>query len=54
VGNVSGGAFNPAVAVGAMIMGLLSWHMIWLYLLAELLAAAAAAFVFLFVNPADR
>ena len=54
VGSVSGGAFNPAVAVGAMIMGLLPWHMIWLYLLAELLAAAAAAFLFLFVNPADR
>src|SRR3954471_698421 len=25
VGAISGGAFNPAVAIGAMVMGLLSW-----------------------------
>src|SRR3954447_21588648 len=25
VGAISGGAFNPAVAVGAMVMGILSW-----------------------------
>src|SRR4029079_14408910 len=32
VGHVSGGAFNPAVAVGAMIMGMLPWGKLWLYL----------------------
>jgi aquaporin Z len=46
VGDVSGGAFNPAVAVGAMTMRMLSWSMLWMYLVAELLGAAAAALVF--------
>src|SRR6476620_5749590 len=36
VGAVSGGAFNPAVAIGAMVMGLLSWSDIWVYLIANL------------------
>ena len=54
VGAVSGGAFNPAVAVGAMVMGLLSWSDIWVYLLANLLGGAAAAWVFLFTQPAEK
>jgi len=53
VGDVSGGAFNPAVAVGAMTMGLLPWGYLWLYLTAELLAAALAAIVFRGLNPAE-
>ena len=31
VGALSGGAFNPAVAVGASIMGFFSWGDIWIY-----------------------
>jgi aquaporin Z len=54
VGGVSGGAFNPAVAVGASAMKLLPWSNIWLYLVADLLGGAAAALVFRGVNPADR
>jgi aquaporin Z len=54
VGDVSGGAFNPAVAVGAMMMGMLPWGKLWLYLAAELLAGAAAAMVFKALNPDDR
>jgi aquaporin Z len=54
VGHVSGGAFNPAVAVGAMIMGMLPWGKLWLYLVAELVAGAAAALLFLAINPDDR
>lgn len=54
VGDVSGGAFNPAVAVGASMMGLLPWNLIWLYLLSELLGAALAGVVFRALNPADR
>ncbi len=54
VGHVSGGAFNPAVAVGASIMGLLPWSNIWLYFAADLLGGAAAAFVFRGLNPEDR
>src|SRR5438067_229571 len=34
VGGVSGGAFNPAVALGASVLGILKWSHIWIYLLA--------------------
>jgi aquaporin Z len=54
VGHVSGGAFNPAVAVGGMIMGMLPWGKLWLYLAAQLLGAGAAALAFRFMNPQDR
>lgn len=54
VGAVSGGAFNPAVAVGAMVMGILSWGDIWIYLLANLAGGAAAATVFLYTQPGDK
>jgi len=53
VGDVSGGAFNPAVAIGASAMGLFPWPAIWMYLVAELLAGAAAAVTFRIMNPAD-
>ena len=54
VGAVSGGAFNPAVAVGAMVMGLFSWGDIWIYLIADLAGGAAAAFVFLYTQPGEK
>lgn len=53
VGGISGGVFNPAVALGGSIMNIFAWSNIWLYLLAELLAAAAAAFVFRFTHPGE-
>ncbi len=46
VGDISGGAFNPAVAVGITLMGLSSWSNIWIFLIANLLGGAAAGFVF--------
>jgi aquaporin Z len=52
VGSISGGAFNPAVAFGASIMGIFSWSHIWIYLVANLIAGAAAAGVFLLTEPA--
>jgi aquaporin Z len=54
VGGVSGGAFNPAIAVGAMVTGLFKWSNIWIYLLAEFLGGAAAAAVFLYIMPAEK
>jgi aquaporin Z len=54
VGGISGGAFNPAVAIGAMVTGLLEWSNIWIYLIAELLGAAVAAYLFLFVLPGEK
>src|SRR3954453_7166050 len=35
VGGISGGAFNPAVAVGVTLMGLSSWANIWIFLAAD-------------------
>jgi aquaporin Z len=46
VGPVSGGAFNPAVAVGAAVMNIISWSSLWLYLVADLAGGAAAALTF--------
>jgi aquaporin Z len=50
VGGISGGVFNPAVAVGISVMGISSWANIWVYLLANFSAAAVAALVFKFVT----
>ena len=54
VGGISGGAFNPAIALGAMVTGLFQWSNIWIYLLADFLGAAAAAFAFFYVLPAEK
>jgi aquaporin Z len=53
VGNISGGAFNPAVAIGISIMGLSAWSSIWIFLVANFAGGAVAALTFKFVNPAD-
>jgi aquaporin Z len=54
VGAISGGAFNPAVAVGITAMGLKRIADIWVFLLADLAGGAAAGSLFRFLNPADR
>jgi aquaporin Z len=54
VGGISGAAFNPAIAIGAMVTGLLEWSNIWIYLVADILGAAMAAYLFLFVLPAEK
>jgi aquaporin Z len=54
VGNISGGAFNPAVATGISVLGLSSWHNIWIYLIAEFGGGAVAAGAFTTLNPAER
>ena len=43
VGAISGGAFNPAVAVGITIMGLSSVANIWIYLVANFAGGAGRA-----------
>jgi aquaporin Z len=53
VGSISGGAFNPAVALGITLMGLSSWSAIWIFLVANFAGAAAAALVFKFTNPPE-
>ena len=54
VGGISGGAFNPAVAVGIALLGLTSMSNIWVYLLADLIGGALAAIVFKTINPEDK
>jgi aquaporin Z len=51
VGDISGGAFNPAVAIGISILGISAWNNIWIYLVADFAAAVAAAIVFNLINP---
>lgn len=53
VGSISGGAFNPAVAVGISLLGLSSWTNIWIYLLAEFAGAVVAAAIFRAIAPSE-
>lgn len=46
VGGISGAAFNPAVAVGVVLMGIVQTADLWIYLVANLAGGAAAAVVF--------
>lgn len=50
VGSISGGAFNPAVAIGISFLGLSSWADIWIYLVGNLVGAVLAAVVFKMQN----
>jgi aquaporin Z len=51
VGDISGGAFNPAVALGISVLGISSWGNIWIYLVADFAAAVVAAVIFQLINP---
>lgn len=53
VGTISSGAFNPAVALGLSILQLTYWHNIWIYFVANLLGAAAAAWIFKAAHPEE-
>ena len=52
-GHVSGGHYNPAVALGAGLMKLVNFSDIWIHLVADFAGGAAAAAVFKFINPTD-
>lgn len=52
-GSISGGAFNPAVAIGITLMGLSKVINIWYFILGNFAGGAAAAIVFKFLNPDD-
>ena len=54
VGGISGGAFNPAVAVGITMMGLQSVANIWIFLVANFAAGAVAGVLFKSMHPQDR
>jgi aquaporin Z len=46
IGPVSGGAFNPAVGLGITLMSLVNFTHLIVYLIADFLGGAAAAFLF--------
>ncbi|HMN96720.1 MAG TPA: aquaporin [Phycisphaerales bacterium] len=54
VGDISGAAFNPAVAVGVSVMRLAAWNDLWIYLVAQFAGAAVAATLFKAIVPGDR
>ena len=54
VGSISGGAFNPAVAIGAAVMKLVHFQDIWIHIVAELASGLIAGLTFKFLNPTDR
>ena len=54
VGPISGGAFNPAVAVGITVMGISAAPDIWIYLVANFAGGAVAALAFKAINPEDK
>ena len=54
VGDISGGAFNPAVAVGAASLGFVTWPTVWMHIVADFAGAALAAVTFKGLNPGDR
>jgi aquaporin Z len=54
VGGISGGAFNPAVSLGAAVMGMFAWPTLWIYVVAQVLAGIAAGVTFLALNPDDK
>jgi aquaporin Z len=54
LGPISGGAFNPAVALGATVMKFFKVSYLWIFLVGNLGAGALAAAAFRFINPDDK
>ena len=54
VGGISGGAFNPAVAIGVCIMKMVSFSQVWIHMVGTLVGGAVAAAAFKIVNPDDK
>ena len=54
VGAISGGVFNPAVAISGAAIGLFAWSTLWAYLVAQVIAGIAAGLVFVALNPDDK
>ena len=53
-GSVSGGVFNPAVAVGATVVKAFALKNIWIYLVACFGGGFLAALIFNFINEEDK
>lgn len=53
LGGYSGGAFNPAVAIGITAMGLISASSVWIHIAGNLAGGALAAVIFKIVSRED-
>lgn len=53
-GAISGGGFNPAVALGLSITGAFAWSSYWIYFLAPIVGGAVAAVLFRVLNAHDK
>lgn len=53
VGSISGGGFNPAVALGLSVSGHFAWSSLWLYFLAPVVGAVLGALLFRVLNTDD-
>jgi aquaporin Z len=53
VGGISGGVFNPQVALGGATAGVFAWSTIWVYVVVQLGAGVVAGLAFLLLNPGD-
>ncbi|MEV4669009.1 MIP/aquaporin family protein [Microbacterium sp. LWO12-1.2] len=53
VGSISGGGFNPAVALGLSVSGHFAWSSLWLYFVAPIIGAVIAAILFRVLNTED-
>lgn len=53
VGSISGGGFNPAVALGLSVSGHFAWSSLWLYFVAPIVGAVIAAILFRVLNTED-
>jgi aquaporin Z len=54
VGAVSGGGFNPAIALGLAVTGHFAWGSYWLYFIAPIVGAVIAALIFRVLNTHDK
>jgi aquaporin Z len=54
VGGISGGVFNPAVALGGATAGMFAWSTIWVYIVVQLVAGIVAGLAFRALNPSDK
>jgi aquaporin Z len=53
-GGISGGAFNPAVSLGAATGGLFAWPTLWVYIVVQAVAGIVAGIAFRALNPDDK
>lgn len=50
-GGVSGGAFNPAVAIGFMVIKMMAWSNIWVFFIACFGSSVFAALIYNYIDP---